>query len=142
MASRTRAIDVFSPLRITRVVGALAVLSLAVLMLSPAFTGAPLLPQTGPVRALSFYALTAGAYCVLPFVRRGDIAVVAMWLVLAMGVSPCIRGEELSASNMFADMAGVALACGPIYIARFRQLMQGDVRNHRRRDSETTASAS
>ncbi len=60
------------------------------------------------VSAAIFYGVTAGAYGALPFVRRGDIAMVAMWLVLAVGVAPCVEGRELSAPHMFADMAGGA----------------------------------
>jgi hypothetical protein len=85
-------------------------------------------------RAILFYAITAGAYAFLPFVRRGDIAMVTMWLVLAVGVAPCIAGRELNPGHMFADMGGVLLSALPIYIARFRQVTQGDVRLYRRRE--------
>ena len=64
------------------------------------------------------------------------LAIVAMWVVLGVGVAPCFMGQELSASDMFADMAGVALGVAPIYIARFRQVAQGDVRHARRRKAE------
>jgi hypothetical protein len=37
---------------------------------------------------------------------------------------------------MFADMAGVVTAAMPIYIARLRQIAQGDTRAQRRRRSE------
>lgn len=93
-----------------------------------------------PARALLFYAITAAAYAFLPFVRRGDITMVTMWLVLAVGVAPCIAGRELNAEHMFADMGGVLLASLPIYIARFRQVTQGDVRLYRRRDVDTQLS--
>ena len=85
-------------------------------------------------RGILFYAITAGAYAFLPFVRRGDIAMVAMWLVLAVGVAPCIAGRELNPAHMVADMGGVLLSALPIYIARFRQVTQGDVRLYRRRE--------
>jgi hypothetical protein len=42
---------------------------------------------------------------------------------------------------MFADMAGVLLAAAPIYIARLRQVAQGDTRHPRRRQSEREISA-
>ena len=90
-------------------------------------------------RALVFYAITSGAYAVLPFVRRGDIAMVAMWLVLAAGVAPCFGGHELSAVDMFADMGGVLMAALPIYIARLRQVAQGDFRLYRRRETEAAS---
>ena len=85
-------------------------------------------------RALLFYAITSGAYAFLPFVRRGDIAMVTMWLVLAVGIAPCIAGRELNPGHMFADMAGVLMSALPIYIARFRQMVQGDLRHYHRRE--------
>ncbi len=84
----------------------------------------------------TFYGITAASYAALPFVRRGDILMVAGWLVLAAGVAPCVLGQEISAPHMFADMAGVATAAAPIYIARMRQLAQGDIRAERRRQAE------
>jgi hypothetical protein len=68
--------------------------------------------------------------------RRGDVAMVAMWLVLGVGVAPCFSGQELSAPHMFADLAGVLMGAAPIYIARFRQIAQGDVRPYRRRETD------
>jgi hypothetical protein len=62
---------------------------------------------------------------------------VGMWLVLAVGIAPCIAGRELNAAHMFADMAGVLGAALPIYIARFRQIIQGDVRLYRRRQVDS-----
>jgi hypothetical protein len=40
---------------------------------------------------------------------------------------------------MFGGMAGVLMAAGPIYIARFRQIAQGDIRLYRRREIEPGA---
>ena len=82
---------------------------------------------------LTFYAVTAGAYVVLPYVRRGDVLMASVWLVLMAGVAPCVVGQEISAPFMFANMAGVLMAAAPIYIARLRQLAQGDTREARRR---------
>jgi hypothetical protein len=87
-------------------------------------------------RAGLFYIITCGAYVFLPFIRRGDIAMVTMWLVLAVGIAPCIGGRELNPAHMFADMAGVLMAAAPIYIARFRQTVQGDVRRYGRRETD------
>jgi hypothetical protein len=87
-------------------------------------------------RGLLFYVVTAAAYLALPFTRRGDIALVAMWLVLGVGIAPCFGGEEISPYGMFADMGGVLLAAAPIYIARLRQIAQGDTRTYRRRERE------
>jgi hypothetical protein len=117
---------------------AVAVLAAAAVVVSPLSIRSTIFPDTVTARALLFYAVTSGAYCVLPFVRRGDIALVAMWLVLAVGVTPCIAGQELSAPHMFADMGGVILAALPIYIARFRQVAQGDTRLFRRRATDAS----
>ena len=64
---------------------------------------------------------------------------VAVWIVLGVGVAPCFAGRELSASHMFADLAGVLMGAAPIYIARFRQIAQGDIRLYRRRETEPDA---
>ncbi len=124
--------------RTTRLISALVVLSCAVMLVAPLSLPAEGLANE-VVSAAIFYGVTAGAYGALPFVRRGDIAMVAMWLVLAVGVAPCVEGRELSAPHMFADMAGVLMAAGPIYLARFRQLAQGDTRHQRRRETDAAA---
>ena len=98
--------------------------------------GAGLPADNIAARAGLFYAITCGAYVFLPFIRRGDIAMVTMWLVLAVGIAPCIGGRELNPAHMFADMAGVLMAAAPIYIARFRQTVQGDVRRYGRRETD------
>jgi hypothetical protein len=123
-------------LRMVRLASALVVLACAVVLVSPLSIRAAILPDSIQLHALTFYGVTAGAYGLLPFVRRGDIAMVAMWVVLGVGVAPCFLGQELSAPHMFADMAGVLMGAAPVYIARFRQLAQGDVRPHRRREVE------
>lgn len=122
------------PFRIVRLASALVVLACAVVLVSPLTTRSAVLPDNILVHALTFYGVTAGAYGLLPFVRRGDVAMVAMWVVLGVGVAPCFAGHELSARRMFADMAGVLMGAAPVYIARFRQLAQGDIRPHRRRE--------
>ncbi|THD64731.1 hypothetical protein [Phenylobacterium sp.] len=122
--------------RMMRWASALVVLVCAVVALAPLSLRNTVLPDTVLVDALSFYGVTAAAYVLLPFVRRGDVAIVAMWIVLGVGVAPCFSGQEISASHMFADMAGVLMAAGPVYIARFRQVAQGDVRARRRREIE------
>jgi hypothetical protein len=95
-----------------------------------------------PAHLLTFYAVTSAAYAALPFVRRGDVLMGGMWLVLAGGVGPCVVGREISAPQMFADMAGVLMAAVPIYVARLRQLAQGDMREApRRRQTEREAPA-
>ena len=128
-------VDLTNPLTLLRLTACLAVAATIAVLASP-LSGAGFLPDSVVARALIFYGLTAGAYAVLPLVRRGDIAAVAMWLVLGVGVAPCFLGQEISAPHMFADMGGVLLAAAPIYIARFRQVLQGDTRRLRRRESE------
>jgi hypothetical protein len=128
------------PFRTTRLVSALVVLTCAVMLVAPLALPAAISPERAWVGALIFYGVTAGAYGTLPFIRRGDIAAVAMWLMLAVGIAPCVDGHELSPPNMFADMAGVLMAIAPIYLARYRQVVQGDTRFHRRgRDVDIAA---
>lgn len=125
-----------APFRMMRLGCAVVVLICAIVLVSPLSIRNVVLPGDLTVDAITFYGVTAGAYGLLPFVRRGDIAIVAMWVVLGVGIAPCFLGQEISASHMFADMAGVLLAAGPIYIARFRQIAQGDIRLYRRREVE------
>ena len=126
-----------APFRMVRFASALVVLTCAVALVAPLSIRGGLIPDSLPIHALIFYGVTAGAYGLLPFMRRGDIAMVAMWVVLGVGVAPCFVGQELSAAHMFADMAGVLMGAAPIYIARFRQVAQGDIRPYRRREAET-----
>jgi hypothetical protein len=126
---------VANPLKLMRLAVALLALTTVAVLLSPLSTGA-FLPENVVARGLVFYGLTSGGYCILPLVRRGDIAAVAMWVVLGVGIAPCVMGEEISAAHMFADMGGVILAAAPIYIARFRQVIQGDTRHPGRRQGD------
>jgi len=129
-------------IRLTRFAAAFAALGAAACVAAPLTMGGEGFPSDNLVaRTLLFYVVTSGAYAFLPFVRRGDIAMVTMWLVLAVGVTPCMAGRELNASHMFADMAGVLMSALPIYIARFRQLVQGDMRIYRRRETDPLPAA-
>jgi hypothetical protein len=76
------------------------------------------------------------AYIVLPFVRRGDIPLVAAWVVLLSELAPCVIGQLMSPTKVTADAVGVAMAAGPIFIARLRQVLQGDTRPTGRRATE------
>lgn len=87
-------------------------------------------------RILLFYAATAAAYAMMPYVRRGDVPLVAAWVVLLSELAPCITGQLLSPSKVGADLLGVGLAVTPIYIARLRQVLQGDIRPTGRRAEE------
>ncbi len=119
-----------------RIASAFLVLVAAILVVAPLALHRGAFPDTPIAHLLTFYGVTACAYGLLPFVRRGDIFMVAMWMVLGVGIAPCFVGEELSAARMFADMGGVLMAAGPVYIARFRQVAQGDIRLYRRREVE------
>lgn len=123
---------------LVRLTSAAVVLASAVTLVLPLSLRPVLMSDNLTTDALTFYGVTAGAYGLLPFIRRGDVVMVAMWLVLGVGVAPCFLGQELSAPRMFADMGGVLAAAMPIYIARFRQIAQGDVRPFRRREAETS----
>jgi hypothetical protein len=128
-------VAVTNPLTLMRFAVALLAVTTVAVLLSPVSSGA-FLPDNVVARGLVFYGLTSGGYCILPLVRRGDIVAVAMWVVLGVGVAPCVLGQEISATHIFADMGGVILAAMPIYIARFRQVVQGDIRHMRRRANE------
>jgi hypothetical protein len=88
------------------------------------------------VRLMLFYAATAGAYALMPFVRRGDIPLVAAWVILVAELAPCFTGHLISPGKVTADALGVSMAAGPIYIARLRQVLQGDIRPGGRRASD------
>ena len=87
-------------------------------------------------RLLLFYAGTSIAYGLMPYARRGDVPLVAAWVVLLSELSPCVAGELMSPEKVTADVLGVVMAATPIYIARLRQVLQGDVRPTGRRASE------
>lgn len=90
-------------------------------------------------RVMLFYAGAAVAYGLMPYVRRGDIPLVAAWVVLLSELAPCLSGAMISPEHVLADSLGVLMAAGPIYLARLRQVMQGDVRPGGRRASETAS---
>jgi hypothetical protein len=97
-----------------------------------------LTPATEPfiARLLLFYTGAAAAYGLMPFVRRGDIPLVAAWVVLLSELSPCIAGHLISPVKVTADVLGVLMAVAPIYLARWRQVAQGDTRPVSRRASD------
>jgi hypothetical protein len=124
-------------LRLPRLASAAAVAASAIAAVGLLTIAGDAIPSAITAHVLTFYAVTAGAYVALPFVRRGDVLMGGVWLVLAAGVGPCVLGREISAPFMFSDMAGVLMAAAPIYIARLRQLAQGDLRDlPRRRQAE------
>ena len=123
--------------RPTRLAAAAAMGVAGILVVALLTAAGPAMPNVVMMHGLAFYVVTAAAYAALPFVRRGDVLLAAVWLVLAAGVAPCVAGREISAPLMFADMAGALMAAAPIYIARLRQLAQGDMRDvPRRRQTE------
>lgn len=87
-------------------------------------------------RVFLFYAGTSLAYALLPLMRRGDIPLVAAWVVLFSALLPGFSGHLISARDVLADGLGVLMAAAPIYVARFRQIQQGDTRAASRRASE------
>jgi hypothetical protein len=87
-------------------------------------------------RVVLFYLATSIAYGLMPYVRRGDIPLVAAWVILLSELAPCLAGQLISPSNVAADALGVMMATGPMYIARMRQVLQGDLRPVGRRASD------
>lgn len=87
-------------------------------------------------RLMVFYAGTTLAYMLMPYVRRGDIPLVCAWVVLLAELAPCVAGQLISPIKVTADVLGVLMATGPIYVARLRQVQQGDIRPGGRRASD------
>jgi hypothetical protein len=105
-----------------------AAMGLVVLLLSLSPVAEPFM-----ARLMLFYVGTLLAYALMPFVRRGDIPLVAAWVVLLSELAPCVAGQLISPGKVTADALGVAMATGPVYLARLRQVLQGDVRPGGRR---------
>ena len=91
-------------------------------------------------RVLIYYAATSLAYGLMPYVRRGDIPLVAAWVVLLSELAPCFAGQLISPVKVTADVLGVLMAVAPIYVARLRQVQQGDTRPCGRRATESSSS--
>ena len=126
-ASTLRAVSLPRPLYVgTATVMGAAVLALSLSPLADGFLA----------RVLLFYAGTLGAYGLMPFVRRADIPLVAAWVVLVSELAPCVFGQLISPIKVSADALGVLMAAGPIFVARLRQVLQGDTRPTGRRASE------
>ena len=87
-------------------------------------------------RVALFYLATSLAYVLMPFVRRSDIPLAAMWVVLVVELAPLVVGQTISPGGVAADVGGIAMATAPIYIARARQMMQGDTHGRSRRAGE------
>ena len=86
-----------------------------------------------PLRLALFYLSVAVTYALMPMTRRGDVPLVAAWVILLSELSPCALGRMLSPANVLIDTLGVAMAVAPIYIARLRQVRQGDLGATQRR---------
>ena len=112
-------------------VAAAGVLGLVVLTLSLTPLAEPFL-----ARMLLFYLGALSAYALMPFARRGDIPLLAAWVVLLSELAPCIGGQLISPEKVAADALGVLLAAAPVYVARFRQVRQGDTRPAGRRATD------
>ena len=100
--------------------------------------GVSLTPIAEPflARVLLYYAATSLAYALMPYVRRGDIPLVAAWVVLLSELAPCFAGRLISPIKVSADVLGVLMAVCPIYLARLRQVQQGDTRARNRRATD------
>ena len=57
-------------------------------------------------------------------------------MLLISELLPGFTGHMISAQNVLADGLGVLMAAAPIYVARFRQLQQGDTRPESRRSAD------
>lgn len=108
------------------------------LMIGAAVLGLSLtsLVDTTLARLGLFYTATSLSYLLMPFARRGDIPLVAAWVILLCELAPCLEGQLLSAINVLADAFGVMMAAAPIYIARYRQKLQADIRPGARRTAD------
>lgn len=131
MSVQPASLTAFLPLRRPFYMPLALLLGAVVLVLSLAPFTAGFLP-----RLLLFYVGTGLAYALMPFVRRGDVPLVAAWVVLLAELSPCIGGELMSPTKVAADALGVLMAAAPVYVARLRQVLQGDTRPTGRRASE------
>src|SRR5689334_19946662 len=78
--------------RLPRLASVVAVAALAIAAVGALAFAGDALPNMVTAHVLTFYAVTAGAYVALPFVRRGDVLMAGVWLVLAAGVGPCVLG--------------------------------------------------
>ena len=112
---------------------ALLALGISAAVILAALTG---LAESFGARVALFYLATSLAYVLMPYVRRGDIPLAAMWVVLVVELAPLTAGQMISAGGVVADVSGVAMATAPIYIARARQMLQGDTHGHSRRVGE------
>jgi hypothetical protein len=131
MIARTFELPTLSPLPRRLYAPAGVVLGALVLGLSQTPWADPFLG-----RVFLFYVGTSLAYALLPLMRRGDIPLVAAWVVLFSELLPGFTGHLISAQNVLADGLGVLMAAAPIYVARFRQIQQGDTRSAERRSAD------
>ena len=78
-----------------------------VAMLGAAVLVASLSPPAEPflARMLIYYAATSLAYATMPYVRRGDIPLVAAWVVLLSELAPCFAGQLISPVKVTASSA-------------------------------------
>ena len=76
------------------------------------------------LHAAGFYGFTLLALACFPWHRKGDLIVTVLALGASSELAQGITGRDMSVFDFCADAAGVALAAGPIYVARFRQIAQ------------------
>lgn len=71
-----------------------------------------------------FYGFTLVALAALPWNRKTDILLAAAFIALSSEAAQAFTGRNMSLLDMAADVAGVAAAGLPIYVAEFRAAAQ------------------
>ena len=83
-----------------------------------------------------FYGFTLLTLMCLPWSRKDEVFLALIAVAAASEISQRLTGRSASTLDLLADMAGVAAAAAPVYVARFRQVaQQGSARHNRRKAS-------
>lgn len=104
-----------------RLAAVVAVLGLVYLMLGP-FQGleAALGLSDKAAHAIAFFAATTGLFLIAPGWRRGDIALGAIGFGLLIELLQGLTGRSMSATDVLADVVGIAVALVPGLIEQLR----------------------
>lgn len=108
-------------IRLSRLAAAISGFGLAALMLGP-FQGLEQafgLSDTA-AHAIAFFAATTGLFLVAPKWRRGDIAIGAIAFGVIIELLQGLTGRSMSATDIMADVLGVAVALVPGTIEHLR----------------------
>lgn len=73
---------------------------------------------------LLFYGLGVLMLSALPRSRTADLALALLGVAAASEVAQSLVGREMSFHDVAGDAAGIVLAVGPTYLARFRTLVR------------------